>query len=393
MKYQPRRRLKPHLTPTEHAYIHVVSRIVDRRFIFGPEEKAQFLFFVRRYEAFCKVQIVGFCLMDNHFHLLVKLPGRPESRPSLLALLEHVKTTLGTTSAEVYKERIEFWEQQMVIGAARLAHPEKAAESPRSSGNAEKPSPMDMFLEEETDLVSYAAAQIEKVAQDIWQRMYDVSQFIFSVKLQFSHWFNKKSERVGTLWEERFRSTLIQPGPAVAEVAAYMDLNPVRAGLVQEAKDYLWSQFGAAAAGDTMALRGLACLAEMMAVRQTSPTTEHFRVDAPLRTMQLALILMELLLQRRGPAAGPSRQPKAETWELWDPLPSANYLRGPIRSFSRGVAIGDEAFLDKVFWENRDQFGPSRSRAARPLRLGDDSALIKPAANFRLKALRDTKPF
>jgi len=43
-------------------------------------------------------------------------------------------------------------------------------------------------------------------------RMYDISEFMKGVKQRFSTWFNKKNERVGTLWESRFKSVLVESG-------------------------------------------------------------------------------------------------------------------------------------------------------------------------------------
>ncbi|MBL9155210.1 MAG: transposase, partial [Verrucomicrobiales bacterium] len=59
-----------------NACYHVVSRVVDRRFIFNAKEKNYFRKWMRRLEAFCGVQVLTFCLMSNHFHLLVKVPDR-----------------------------------------------------------------------------------------------------------------------------------------------------------------------------------------------------------------------------------------------------------------------------------------------------------------------------
>ncbi|MGC1172770.1 REP-associated tyrosine transposase [Polaromonas sp.] len=56
--------------------------------------------------------------------------------------------------------------------------------------------------------------------------------------------FNDSHGRSGTLWEGRYRSTLIQAETYLLACMAYMDLNPVRAGLVSEARDYPWSSHG-----------------------------------------------------------------------------------------------------------------------------------------------------
>jgi putative transposase len=60
------------------AYYHCVSRVVDRRFALGEEEKQQFIHFMRLYEKFCQVRVISYCLMSNHFHLLVEVPAKPE---------------------------------------------------------------------------------------------------------------------------------------------------------------------------------------------------------------------------------------------------------------------------------------------------------------------------
>ena len=62
-----------------HAYYHCVSRVVERRFALGEEEKQQFIHFMRLYEKFCQVRVISYCLMSNHFHLLVEVPAKPES--------------------------------------------------------------------------------------------------------------------------------------------------------------------------------------------------------------------------------------------------------------------------------------------------------------------------
>jgi hypothetical protein len=67
--------------------------------------------------------------------------------------------------------------------------------------------------------------------------------------------YNTRHGRKGTLWEERFKSILIQghSGNALATVAAYIDLNPVRARIVSDPKDYRFSGYGEAMAGSKKA--------------------------------------------------------------------------------------------------------------------------------------------
>lgn len=65
-----------------------------------------------------------------------------------------------------------------------------------------------------------------------------------AVGRRYVRYFNDSQGRSGTLWEGRYRSTLMQAETSLLACMAYMDLNPVRAGLVSEARDYPWSSHG-----------------------------------------------------------------------------------------------------------------------------------------------------
>ena len=54
--------------------MHVVSRIVDRQFLLGDEEREVFVQMMRMYEDFCGIKVLSFCVMSNHFHILLEIP-------------------------------------------------------------------------------------------------------------------------------------------------------------------------------------------------------------------------------------------------------------------------------------------------------------------------------
>jgi putative transposase len=60
---------------------------------------------------------------------------------------------------------------------------------------------------------------------------------------RYVRYFNDKQGRTGTLWEGRYKSTLIQAERYLLACMVYIDLNPVRAGMVGQAKDYPWSSY------------------------------------------------------------------------------------------------------------------------------------------------------
>lgn len=66
-------------------------------------------------------------------------------------------------------------------------------------------------------------------------------QWMQAVGRRYVRYFNDRHGRTGTLWEGRYKSTLIQTDRYLLACMAYIDLNPVRAGIAGEARDYPWS--------------------------------------------------------------------------------------------------------------------------------------------------------
>ncbi len=66
-------------------------------------------------------------------------------------------------------------------------------------------------------------------------------QMMQAVGRSYVRYFNDRQKRTGTLWEGRYRSTLIQTERYLMACMVYIDLNPVRAGMVERAADYPWS--------------------------------------------------------------------------------------------------------------------------------------------------------
>ncbi|MEP6791599.1 MAG: transposase [Ramlibacter sp.] len=69
-------------------------------------------------------------------------------------------------------------------------------------------------------------------------------QMMQAVGRRYVRYFNQGQGRSGTLWEGRYKATLIQADRHLLACMAYMDLNPVRAGMVAQARDYPWSSHG-----------------------------------------------------------------------------------------------------------------------------------------------------
>lgn len=181
-----------------------------------------FVKMMRRAETFSGVHIITYCVMDNHFHLLVKVPQFQEIGEN--ELKDRITTLYGSTKAERIFAR---WDVLCENGEDETVEEEK---------NAFK------------------------------KRMYDISEFVKTLKQRYSVWFCANHVRAdegdagakieGTIWQGRFNSVLVEKTQkAMTAVAAYIDMNPVRAGIVRDAKSYRWSGYGAAKRGDRYAIK------------------------------------------------------------------------------------------------------------------------------------------
>ena len=60
------------------AIYHCISRVVDRRFAFGDVEREHFRMFMRIQERFSGCRVLSYCIMSNHFHILLEAPPLAE---------------------------------------------------------------------------------------------------------------------------------------------------------------------------------------------------------------------------------------------------------------------------------------------------------------------------
>jgi putative transposase len=76
-----------------------------------------------------------------------------------------------------------------------------------------------------------------------------ISRVMQSVGCRYVKFFNRKYERTGTLWEGRYRAIAIETDRYLFACYRYIERNPVRAGMVEDPGDYVWSSYRANALG------------------------------------------------------------------------------------------------------------------------------------------------
>ena len=161
------------------------------------------------------------------------------------------------------------------------------------------------------------------------------------------------------LWADRFKSVLVEDGQAMWTMAAYIDLNCVRAGLAEDPKDYRYCGYGAASGGCRMAREGL---------------EEVFSARAGMNWREMARSYRKLLFsegEQRKPEPGkrvrrgiaPERVQQVLEGE--GELTLGELVRCRVRYFSDGVALGGVRFVEQIFERNRGLFGAKRKDGAR----------------------------
>lgn len=173
------------LVQGESAAYHVVSRTALPGFVLGDVEKEHLTKLLRRLARVYFVEVLGFCWMGNHTHLVLRMHSGD-----------------GVSDEEVR------WRFRLYYG---------------EGGKRE-------LLDGQ--IPSYRAK---------WESL---SELVKEFKQSFSRWFNKTHGRQGYFWGERFKSVLVEDGDTLLHVLAYVDLNPVRAGVVSRPEDYRWCSLG-----------------------------------------------------------------------------------------------------------------------------------------------------
>lgn len=158
---------------------------------------------------------------------------------------------------------------------------------------------------------------------------------------------------------------------ALLTMAAYIDLNAVRAGIVDRVEDYRWCSYAMAVAGDAEARAGIGSMLD---------DSSHVSGDDYSADWEEAAKLYRIWLYSEGLEIKPDlekgeRGRKGFTHEeleaverLEGKMPRGRALRCKVRYFTDGAVFGSRTFVYKIFDHNRQHFGKKRETGARPMR-------------------------
>ena len=369
------------------AIYHCVSRVVDRRLVFGKQECEAFRMFMRMYENFSGCRVLSYCVMSNHFHLLLEVPPPPPGGLDDSALLQRLSALYSEAFvAEVATELMEARKDTAggMDGMDRASAADRGSVASAADGIDRTSAVGGMDKASAAD--SMSALRVAKIHARFTYRMHDLSEFMKGLLIRFTRWFNRSHSRTGTLWEERFKSVIVESGVTARTIAAYIDLNPVRAGMVADPADYRWSSYGEAVGGGT---KGNGKKAREGLVRAYfCDQGVGFEAERWREVSRLYRRLMGLALGRKpgrfevseaAKGLGQTTKNTAEMLASEDnetvlkDLGMARMLRCRVRYFTDGVVIGSREFVNEVFMQARGRFGPKRKDGARAMR-GSGSA-------------------
>jgi REP element-mobilizing transposase RayT len=306
--------------------------VVNREQVLGKREKDEFVRLMRLLARFSGVRMINHCVMSNHFHLLVEVPPRPPE---------------GLSDEELCR-RI-----QGLKGKAEVEEVRKLLEERRAKGDTEG---------------------AETLKERYLYRMWDLGEFMKALKQRFSRWFNTRHDRRGTLWEERYKNVLVQDGYAARVMGAYIDLNPVRAGMAPDPARYRWCSYAEAMAGGGEARAGITRLME-----------EYEKLaggEPPKRSWGSVMAAYRVIVYGDGEVRyrenegsgqtevarrGMSREEVEEVLANGGELSGAQMVRCRVRAFTEGVVLGTKKFAEEFFEARRSLFGPTRKDGARPI--------------------------
>lgn len=192
-------RTKRTIISAEQGSTHIISRISRENIRFDEIEKEYLFNLLSLFASAFFVQIHAYCIMGTHFHILASSLD---------------KQAQSATKGELFRRYHLMY------------------------GNKSNP-PCGSWKSDGTFL-----ADEDGGVERLRSRLGSISRFVQELKQTFSTWYNKRHGTKGYLWHDRFKGILVDIGEAQLVCSGYIDLNPVRAGLVDRPEDYRWSSLG-----------------------------------------------------------------------------------------------------------------------------------------------------
>ena len=293
---------KARLLAEHTGYYHVILKAMGPQFLFQEDaDKRAFQDILERSARFSGVGVLAYALLDNHFHLLVRVPER-ESVPNVDSpeFRARVEALYGHDRAARLFERWDRWE---------------------ADGRMEE-----VTLERDRLL----------------RRMHDLGQFVKTLKEWHSRVYREAHGWEGTLWRGRYKSIIVTESlDAFHDIALYIALNPLRAGVVKRGTDSPWTSYGQSKSVGSFGWRCHAALLHELAQLAGSAEGTDSQTEG---TDSLAARFDAWIAE----AEAVSREKVRGKIERGESLSPAEMLVCRVHAFSNGLALGSRESLESV---------------------------------------------
>lgn len=352
-------------TLPEKACYHLTSRVVHQQFLFQAEEKEHFRRLMRMVERFSGCRVLSYCVMTNHFHLLLEVPPPADDGEFGLELTEEeLIHRLGGLYSRAYVSGVK----------SELARAREIIEGKREGFDQ-------LSKSDRKKEIAFGRELMTSIFDRFTRRMHNLSEFMRALLQRFTRWFNKRHGLKGTLWEDRFHSVIVESGLASRTMAAYIDLNPIRAGLVDDPADYRWSSYGEAVGAGRGAAKARSGLVRALRGHQGPSQAARAWAQGGLAKEYRRLLLVGAAEQSERCSDGKQRthrrgMPKAKVEEELSRLEEENssdlkiakVISQKVRYFRDGAVLGSRRFVDDFFEKRREAFSQRRKDGARRAR-------------------------
>ena len=282
------------------SYYHCASRVRGQNALLADNAaKMKLKRLIDKVSAFSGVEIITFALMDDHFHLLVKVPQKREVGDE--DLVTRMRSLYGDVKTDTLLASWKLW------------------------------------------TVKGEQIKVDETKAALRKRIFNLSDFFKTLKERYSKDFNRNHDCAGTFWSERFKSVLLEPESVIlTTLGTHIDMNPVRAGKTEKPEDYEYCGIGAAVRGDKSAREGI------REIVSPSPTLSDKRIG-----FSDALNVYKQVMEGETPANAfaslkqkfvPVTNSKTEAMERTQ---NAAKLREKRREFIEGAVLGTLGFVAK----------------------------------------------
>ena len=313
---------------------HVMSRTCGGAVFWDDVEKEALRRVIWRLAEFCGLRVLTYCVMGNHFHLLLEVPDQKRWLEEQFGALSDAEG-----EAKLFRHLRVLYSKAFVQG----------------------------LQEEFAELRKRGSEGLVRWRLELLKRRFcNLPVFMQELKTRFTKWYNKRHKRKGTLWMDRFRSVLVEgKGNPLLAMAAYIDLNAVRAGMVVDPKDYRWCGYAEALGGNKECQRGICRV-----TGRNMGEKDWVKSGAREGYRQILFSVGREVKTADGKAVarrGVSAQQVEDVLVKKGKLSLGELVRTRVRHFTDGAVLGSKEFVNDYFSRNRQWFGPNRRDGARCL--------------------------